>query len=863
MIISTIKEKCKQCYACVRNCPVKAVKIEKGQAEVIESRCIECGNCIKVCSQDAKQVLDSRADVKRLLSQKAPTALVLAPSFAASFNQVKPLQAVASFKKMGFKEVWTAAMGAQLLIPEYEKFIGRNSMTISSPCPAICSLIEKHFPELLKNLAPIVSPMVATARYIKSLNPRMQIVFAGPCTAKKGEIQNFPDLINYCLTFKELKQIMAEERIEPHDLEEEDFTGPVPFNGQLIPLTGGLSKMMNMNDSMLETDFLTVDGQKECYQTLEALDKGQLTCKFVDMLMCKGCIDGPSIDTEDDFYLRHRSVAQYFTNIPLDKRMKGKADIAEITNVDLSRAYVKKRIERPYPQEDEIKAILASTGKLTEGDEINCGACGYNSCREKAIAVFQGLAEVDMCLPYLLEKKTNLLEVVDQENVKIKELNQELDTIVEGSYDGICITDGNGIISRANKAFMMLYGLSDSWIGTYAGEIEERGLVSPSVTVLVLKEKRTITLIQEIRNGRTLLATGTPVVNEEGKLTNIVINSRDFSELEKIRHKFEQNLEEKTKAKKNLGTDNIIAYSQKMADVLDTCRKIAKVDSTVLVTGESGVGKEVVAGYIHSISARKEGPWVKVNCGSIPENLIESELFGYEFGAFTGAKREGKIGMFELADKGTIFLDEIGELPYNLQVKLLQVLQEKYIIRIGGIKPVQINTRIIAATNRDLEDMVERGKFRRDLFYRLNVVPILVPSLRDRKDDIIPLATHFLEQFNAKYGAGKKIGREVLEAFLGYNWPGNIRELVNLIERLVVTSDKKYIELADIPGFLRDQPVSRSLDGLPNLQEAVDQLEKEILQKAYKLYNNSYKMAEALGVNQSTVIRKLKKHKIT
>lgn len=863
MIISTIKEKCKQCYACVRNCPVKAVKIEKGQAEVIESRCIECGNCIKVCSQDAKQVLDSRADVKRLLSGKEPTALVLAPSFAAGFNQGKPLRVVSALKKIGFKEIWTAAMGAQLLIPEYEKFIGRNKMTISSPCPAVCSLIEKHFPALLKNLAPIVSPMVATARYIKSLNPRMQIVFAGPCTAKKGEIQSYPDLINYCLTFKELKQIMAEKKIEPGDFEEENFSGPVPFNGQLIPLSGGLSKMMNMNGSILETDFLTVDGQKECYQTLQALDRGQLECKFVDMLMCKGCIDGPSIDTGDDFYLRHRSVAQYYSSIPMEKRMKGKADIVDISDIDLTRTYVNKRIEWPYPREEEIRAILASTGKVNEDDEINCGACGYNSCREKAIAVFQGLAEVDMCLPFLLEKKTNILEVVDKENIKIKELNQELDTIVEGSYDGICITDGNGIISRANKAFQVLYGLTENWIGIYAGEIEERGLATPSATVLVLKEKRTVTLIQEIHNGRTLLVTGTPVFNEQGKLTNIVINSRDFSELEQIKYKFEQNLEEKTKAKKNLGTDNIIAYSQKMAGILETCRKIARVNSTVLITGESGVGKEVVAGYIHSISGRKEGPWVKVNCGSIPENLIESELFGYEWGAFTGAKREGKIGMFELADEGTIFLDEIGELPYNLQAKLLQVLQEKCIIRIGGIKPIRINTRIIAATNRDPEEMVARGMFRQDLFYRLNVVPIHVPPLRERKDDIIPLATHFLEQFNTKYGAANRIGRDVLEAFLGYNWPGNIRELVNLIERLVVTSDKKHIALHDLPGFIREQPVSHDINGLPNLQEALDELEKEILQKAYKLYNNSYKMAEALGVNQSTIIRKLKRHKIT
>lgn len=861
MIISTIKEKCRQCYACVRNCPVKAVKIERGQAEVIQSRCIECGNCLKVCSQQAKRVMDFREDVKKLLTKRVPTALILAPSYTALYPQA-PLKLIPALKELGFSQVWTAALGAQIMTADYEKFIGKNEMAISSPCPAVVSLVEKHFPSLLNNLVPVVSPMVATALYIVSRYPQMSIVFAGPCTAKKGEILQYNELIRSGLSFKELRELLDEAALDIARFSEERPQGPTPYNGQLIPISGGLSRMLNMDDSILETDFLTVDGQRECYQTLEALAKGSLKAKFVDILMCKGCIDGPSIDINIDYHLRKRAVSDAYMKIPLSERLKGKADIAEIQGLDLQRTFIDRRIPRALPTEEELRRILAQIGKTSEKDQTNCGACGYNSCREKAIAVFQGLAEAEMCLPYLLENKTSLLERLNTEYMKVTELNSELDTIINSSYDGICVTDGSGVILKTNKAFEVLYGLDHDWVGSNAGELEERNLAVPSAVLLVLKEKRPVTLVQQIHNGRNILATGTPIFGRDGKLTNILINTRDFEELERLKYHFDHNLEAREQVRRNFGTENIIAYSQPMAKVLDTCRKMARVDSTVLISGESGVGKEVIAGYIHSIGTRKEGPWVKVNCATIPDNLIESELFGYESGAFTGAKKDGKTGLFELAHQGTIFLDEIGELPHNLQVKLLQVLQEKCLIRIGGTRLIQVDIRIIAATNRNLEEMVEKGRFRQDLFYRLNVVPILIPPLRDRKEDILPLTRHFLQMFNKKYGVNKKLSREVQQIFLGYEWPGNIRELANLTERLVVTSDSVYIEKTELPAYLVESPASCRQEGLTRLEDALAGLEKEILEKAYKIYGNSYKMAEVLGVNQSTVVRKMKKYGI-
>jgi transcriptional regulator with PAS, ATPase and Fis domain len=304
-----------------------------------------------------------------------------------------------------------------------------------------------------------------------------------------------------------------------------------------------------------------------------------------------------------------------------------------------------------------------------------------------------------------------------------------------------------------------------------------------------------------------------------------------------------------------------------MKKVFDFAARVAQVDSTVLITGESGSGKEIVAKTIHKLSKRKDGPLIQINCGAIPENLLESELFGYEPGAFTGASKEGKLGMFELAENGTLFLDEIGELPLNLQVKLLRVLQEREIVRVGGIKPKKINVRIIAATNKDLEKMVEKGMFREDLYYRLNVVRIKIPPLRERKTDIPPLIQHFLRKFNEKYEMNKKISPEVIERLIAYDWPGNVRELENLIERLVVIVIEDIIELKHLPDYLQASINSDhfqvSVSGIIPLKKASEDLEKQLISKALQKYGSTRKAAQILEVDQATIVRKAKKYNIT
>lgn len=312
--------------------------------------------------------------------------------------------------------------------------------------------------------------------------------------------------------------------------------------------------------------------------------------------------------------------------------------------------------------------------------------------------------------------------------------------------------------------------------------------------------------------------------------------------------------------------DSLVAQSTEMRELIGTATQVAKVDCTVLLLGESGTGKEVLAKLIHQHSKRP-GPLVKVNCGAIPETLLESELFGYEYGAFTGAKREGSAGKFEQAHMGTILLDEIGDLPLHLQVKLLRILQEKEVIRIGGNKAKPIDTRVIAATNKNLYKMVQEGTFREDLFYRLNVIPLKIPPLRERKRDIMPLIYAFKKKFEQKYRHKMNCSPEVIRVFMSYDWPGNVRELENVVERIYVISSPYELVTQEIliqdylnihrQKQLADKPVS--VYGLTSLKSAVEEVERQLITMALNEYKTLKQVALALKVDESTISRKIKK----
>lgn len=468
------------------------------------------------------------------------------------------------------------------------------------------------------------------------------------------------------------------------------------------------------------------------------------------------------------------------------------------------------------------------------------------------------------------EKLSNDLELS-------KKYTKELDDIIEAFSDGIYISDGEGFGLRVNKSLQRIAGATaEDLVGKYITKAVEEGIISNSVTVKVLEKKETVTITQRIKGEKEYLVTGTPIFDEEGKINRVVTTIRDVTELNNLQKRLTESNELTQKyynelmllRKSQFADANITFRSKEMQRIIEYANKAAMFDSTCLLLGESGVGKDVIAHVIHSNSLRKDESFIKLNCGAIHPNLLESELFGYERGAFTGANKEGKPGMFELAHKGTLFLDEIGELPLGLQVKLLHAIQDMIISRVGSTKTIQVDVRVIAATNRNLEDMIQKGQFRKDLFYRLNIIPIEIPPLRERPDDIIPLIELFLRQMNKKYNKNKQLKPGVIEYLLKYEWPGNVRELKNIIERLVVISRDELIEIEDLPESLKINKLVKSgkkykYNCKSNLKEVVEEVEKEFLKETLKNYKSLREAAKVLGVDHSTLSRKIKRYELS
>ncbi|MBR8658832.1 sigma 54-interacting transcriptional regulator [Brevibacillus sp. NL20B1] len=446
--------------------------------------------------------------------------------------------------------------------------------------------------------------------------------------------------------------------------------------------------------------------------------------------------------------------------------------------------------------------------------------------------------------------------------------------ILQSLKDDLLVTNTDGIIVRATEKTGEIYGVdTKDLIGKSVYDLEKEGLFTPIVTPMVIKERRKVTVIQTTNKRKKLLVTGIPVFDPNGELIFIVSYSHDVTELINLQH-FLQVLEEdieRVKSEldmlrnKHLHADGIIANSEEMKTVIDTALRVAEVDATILLLGESGVGKSHVAKFIHNHSGRAKGPFIEVNCGAIPDALFEAELFGYESGAFTGANPKGKLGLAELASGGTLFLDEVGELSLINQVKLLKLIQERRFFRLGGTKEREADFRLIAATNRDLEAAVSEKTFREDLYFRLNVVPITIPPLRRRTEDILPLIQHFLRQFEQKYKRKRTLDEAVIHRLIYYEWKGNVRELINVIERLVVTSSSPVVTVDLLPAYLNrryDQPLFDVHENRP-LQDILDQVERQVLLKAKRTHKTTVKMAQALGISQPSVVRKLKKHGIT
>lgn len=462
---------------------------------------------------------------------------------------------------------------------------------------------------------------------------------------------------------------------------------------------------------------------------------------------------------------------------------------------------------------------------------------------------------------------SNLINSLNRSDI----YKNNFDAILDSYADGIFITASDGTATYFNSAYENLTDLKrEQVLGRNIIDLKTAGYFSPIITPTILKTKQIVTVLQRFKTNKYAIITGTPIFDSTGEPVMILCCASAFS-FPMMTPASHFSPDPTASVSLHLYDENsidIIAESISMRHALQDAFRIASFDVPVLILGDSGTGKEVVATLIHSSSKRKNHPFLKINCSNLSATLLESELFGYEAGSFTGASQKGKPGLFEIAESGTILLDEIGEIPSELQAKLLRVLQSGEIYRVGGTKPIKINARLIASTNRNLRKMISDGTFRKDLYYRLNVATIILPSLSERKEDIAPMLLHYLHVFNNKYGMNKNLSSDLIETLSDYSWPGNVRELKNIVERLVIMVIEDQVTARHLLSkyfSLEREADECTVSGaaIPKLSEAVEALEKSIVKRALSHTGNTRKAAELIGVSQSTIMRKIKEYDIT
>jgi PAS domain S-box-containing protein len=456
-----------------------------------------------------------------------------------------------------------------------------------------------------------------------------------------------------------------------------------------------------------------------------------------------------------------------------------------------------------------------------------------------------------------------------------RQISRQLETVINSSADGIWVYDGDGNVITINKAALDLDKIKGTDVlGKSIFNLTESGIFDRSVVLEVFEMKRQITILSKaLKTDRTLLITGTPILDGRGDISLVVVNLRDMTQLNEVRDQLEQTRMVSEKYRDELAElslfelsrQNIIAENGAMRQLLRMAVKIAKMEaSNILLLGESGTGKGLLAKFIHQNSKRRKKPFIQINCAALPENLLEAELFGYEKGAFTGAREEGKAGLFELARNGTLFLDEIGDLPFSVQAKLLKYLDDHTIMRLGATRTIAIDCIVIAATNRDLESLIKEKKFREDLFYRLNTFTMQIPPLRERPEDIFEMVRHYLEKYNKGYGLKRRISARIMKVLQSYSFPGNVRELKNILKMAVVLSDTDLTD-ETILRNLEDKtewPAFTTLEkrNIAGLTQEIMAFEKQILQRTMARCRTTRELAGYLKVSQPTIVRKLKKH---
>ncbi|HEX9585039.1 MAG TPA: sigma 54-interacting transcriptional regulator [Gammaproteobacteria bacterium] len=454
----------------------------------------------------------------------------------------------------------------------------------------------------------------------------------------------------------------------------------------------------------------------------------------------------------------------------------------------------------------------------------------------------------------------------------------ELEAILAISHDNVLLADAAGRVLMASPNCLRVYGVApEELIGRTVYELEARRVFSPSVTIPVLRDRKQRTVLQTTLTGRRVIATGVPVFDAAGELCRVVSTSYDLSDIEVLHREYEQlsakllrqlSGDAEPRDGAEIGVmDGLVFCSEAMRGVCELVQRIADTNVAVLLLGESGVGKTALAQLLHRESRRAGAPFIEVNCGAIPDTLFESEVFGHETGAFTGARREGKPGLIERADGGTLFLDEVGDLSAAAQSKLLKVLQDRRVARVGATRERVVDFRLVASTNRNLQGMIEDGDFRLDLYYRLNTFPVYVPALRERRADVPVLIRHCLDRLRDEHGIHRSFSLGAERQMMRYDWPGNVRELESVVERLYLTAEGPVIDdLRRAFGFAAKtiDPSGKLADaagaGGSSLRDAMADLERHLLERAREECRSTHEMARWLGISQTSVVRRLRRH---
>ena len=643
--------------------------------------------------------------------------------------------------------------------------------------------------------------------------------------------------------------------------DENDLVGLLTVQHILTAISNGKNPsepVKNIMDTRIHTDSMEADGILENYRVAH---------DFIDIAnhrISKNKLVENIAELYKNFLSQTEAIFNSTHNLIISIDLGGRV---KIFNKSAEKFFGKKfedvynrEIEDFYPESRLRKVALSGTSEILQKIRIKgklflsnrSPIVDKNNRVIGAVAILQDISE---------------LESISDELSRVKELNREFDALFESSFDGIWLSDGEGKVLNMNRASENIFGFSrDQLIGKYPTDMLEKGVYSRSSAVRAIEKKETVTTTLTTKDGKTIIATSTPVFDEKNNISLVVNNIRDATHLFELQSELDQmkGLTElyKNKLKQVEVKKGFVYQSTQMEEIVSLALRLAEVDCPVLITGPSGVGKELIADIIHSNSERKGGPLIKVNCGAIPENLMESELFGYESGAFSGANRAGKLGYFALAHKGTLLLDEIGELPLHMQVKLLRAVQDKSIIRVGGTKPFKVDIRLLAATNRNLKGMIANNEFREDLYYRVNVAAISIPALNERRDDILPLVKHFLSRFNKKYEKNIQVTNEVIDYWCDNDWQGNVRQLENSVERLVVSAQDQVVTTHDLKTSVTKNSIKDGEEEVISLPEAVAQTEQKLIKRVFQEYKTTREMAKNLNIHQSTLIRKAAKYGI-